>query len=278
MDSRIRKCLLLFLLIFYSINLLAQASLNLQENQSEYSRAYRQGASHKDLKNDTQISRPWTPVFALSGGPVWTSANPLQILALQSDITKAYALNSEVGTLGTGEAFAGLQYTMTHQFDGQIGIAVAGSGLAKLSGDVWDDADPAFNNFKFSYNVAQVRVALKGKLIATHTKFSKVVQPYLSASLGVGFNWANDYIATPRLFEAVSTPNFSANTTTSFSYTIGAGIQKSLNQHWHVGVGYELADWGKNQLGRAPGQTLGTGLSLQHLYTNEFQFTVSYSI
>ena len=45
-----------------------------------------------------------------------------------------------------------------------------------------------------------------------------------------------------------------------------------------VGVGYEFSDWGKSQLGRAPGQTINSGLALSHFYTNAFQPNVTYSV
>ena len=72
-------------------------------------------------------------------------------------------------------------------------------------------------------------------------------------------------------------PNFTSNTTTAFTYTLGAGVQRHLNQHLQAGVGYEFADWGRSQLSRASGQTLNTGLSLSHLYTNGFLFNLTYS-
>ncbi|MGL6035737.1 MAG: porin family protein, partial [Legionella sp.] len=62
------------------------------------------------------------------------------------------------------------------------------------------------------------------------------------------------------------------------AYTVGAGLQKSLNDNWQVGVGYEFADWGKSQLASAPEQTLNSGLGLNHLYTNGVLLNVTYVI
>jgi hypothetical protein len=42
-------------------------------------------------------------------------------------------------------------------------------------------------------------------------------------------------------------------------------------------MGYEFADWGQSHLGSAQGQTLGRGLSLQHLYTNGLMFNLTYT-
>jgi hypothetical protein len=43
-----------------------------------------------------------------------------------------------------------------------------------------------------------------------------------------------------------------------------------------VGAGYEFADWGKSGLNRAAGQTLNTGLALNHLYTNGVLVNLTY--
>ena len=71
--------------------------------------------------------------------------------------------------------------------------------------------------------------------------------------------------------------NFAAYTQTSFTYTLGAGIQKILTNHWQVGLGYEFADWGQSRLNRASEQTIGQGLSLSHLYTNGLVFNLTYT-
>jgi opacity protein-like surface antigen len=71
-------------------------------------------------------------------------------------------------------------------------------------------------------------------------------------------------------------PNFVSNTTTTFTYTLGVGLERHLNQHWQAGIGYEFADWGNSQLIRASGQTLNNGLSFSHLYTNGLLFNLTY--
>ena len=76
----------------------------------------------------------------------------------------------------------------------------------------------------------------------------------------------------------IASPNFTTNTQTAFSYTLGAGIQKSFSKNWAAGIGYEFADWGNSQLNRAPDQTLGNGLALNHLYTHGLQFNITYLI
>ena len=218
-----------------------------------------------------QIKWPW--VGTISVGPVWQSNGNTQTFYLAPNIEKSYAANSSTNAMADGEVFLGLQKDLPHQFQGQLGLAVAVAGNAKLSGNIWDDADPQFNNYTYLYKVNHVHLALKGKLLADRGYW---LTPWVSGSLGVGFNRAYSFSNTPTIFEAVPNNNFSSNTETAFTYTLGAGVQRVLNQHWQVGIGYEFADWGQSELGRASGQTLNSGLSLNHLYTNGFLLNLTY--
>lgn len=219
-----------------------------------------------------QTKWPW--VGTISVGPVWQSNGSTQTFYLTPDIQKTYTANSPSNAMADGEIFLGLQKNIPYQFQGQLGLAVAVAGQAKLSGNIWDDADPQFNNYTYQYKVNHAHLALKGKLLAERGYW---LTPWVSGSLGVGFNRAYSFSNTPTIFEAVPNSNFSSNTKTALTYTLGAGVQRALNQHWQVGIGYEFADWGQSQLGRASGQTLNSGLSMNHLYTNGFLFNLTYS-
>ena len=154
---------------------------------------------------------------------------------------------------------------------------MATTGNTTFSGNIWDDANPSFNNYNYAYNLNHKHIAVKGKLLG-QLGLPCFNQPYISASLGVGFNTSHHFTSTPTIVEALPTPNFSSNTTTSFTYTLGIGIQGEITKNWQVGVGYEFADWGQSQLGRAPGQTMGQGLSLSHLYTNGLMLNLTYLV
>lgn len=212
-------------------------------------------------------------VGSVSLGPVWQDAGQSQTFALAPNVVKTYAPSTSTQALADGELFAGVQKDLPKSFQGQLGLAVAVTGDAKPSGNIWDDADPAFNNYTYRYQIHHSHIAIKGKLLLDKGYWAT---PWVSASLGVGFNNAHGFQNTPLISSAVMMPNFASNTQTSFTYTIGAGLQKSIREHWQAGVGYEFADWGKSQLGRAPGQTLNSGLRLSHLYTNGFLFNLTY--
>ena len=212
-------------------------------------------------------------VGSASIGPVWEDAGQTQTFFLAPNIIKTYDATKTAQTLADAEVFLGFQKELSNTFFGQLGLAVAATSNAAPSGNIWDDADAAFNNYSYSYQIQHTHIAVKGKLLADKGYW---FMPWLSMSLGVGFNSAYDYLNTPLLAEAVSMPNFRSNTTTTFTYTFGAGIQQTLNPHWQVGIGYEFADWGQTQLNRAAGQTLHTGLSLSDLYTNGILFNLTY--
>lgn len=217
----------------------------------------------------------WSQVITLSVGPAWTQSNQTQTFYLQSDIEKTYSASKNTSTLFDGELFYGLQHSLNSVLIGQIGIAGAGTTSATLKGDIWEDADPDFNNYYYRYKINHAHIALKGKLLSD---FSSILTPYVSASVGVGFNQSHGFTITPKIFEEVPAPGFVSHTQTAFTYTLGIGVQKQWNAHWQTGIGYEFADWGKSHLGQAPEQTLNTGLQLNHLYTNELQLSLSYII
>lgn len=212
-------------------------------------------------------------VGSISAGPVWASAGETQTFYLAPEIEKTYVARKSTHALAAGELFLGIQKSLSYQWLGQLGLAVATTGNAKLQGVIWDDADPQFDNYSYQYKVQHNRVAIKGKLLLDQGYW---LLPWVSASAGFAFNRAYDFTNTPLIFEAIPNPNFSDNTKTSFAYTLGAGVQKAISDHFQVGVGYEFANWGTSELGRARGQTMNSGLALNHLYTNGVLFNLTY--
>lgn len=217
----------------------------------------------------------WSWVGTISAGPIWESGGKTQTFYLTPDIEKTYAANTSTHTLFDGEVFVGLQKGLFHTIQAQLGLAFAATSDANLSGIILDDADPQFDNYIYAYKIQHTHIAAKGKLLADMGYW---FTPWVSASIGVGFNHAYSFDNTPTSYEAIINTNFATHTATAFTYTVGTGVQKALNSHWQVGVGYEFSDWGKSRLGRAEGQTLNSGLSLNHLYTNGVLFNLTYLI
>ncbi|HHT0591840.1 TPA: outer membrane protein [Legionella anisa] len=218
-------------------------------------------------------AKDWTWVGSISAGPVWARGGETQTFFLAPEIEKTYVARKSSNALAAGELFLGIQKSLTPQWLGQLGVAGAITGNAKLQGVIWDDASPEFENYSYQYKIWNGRVAVKGKLLLDKGYW---LMPWVSASVGVGFNRAHDFTNTPLIFEALPNPDFADHTKTAFTYTLGAGVQKAINTHWQIGAGYEFADWGKSELGRAFGQTMNSGLALNHLYTNGVLFNLTY--
>ena len=216
----------------------------------------------------------YSVVATVSAGPAWNKAGQTQTLLLQPDFFNTYQAKKSTQTIAIGELFLGLQRRVSARLLGQLGLAIAATSQVRLQGDIWETANPVFNNFTYRYDTRQTRASIKGKFFSE--AFSKTWLPYLGGSLGAGFNKTYHFSSTPRLFETIQAPAFQSNKNTAFTYTVEIGIQKTLNQHWQTGLGYQFADWGCNALARAIGQTLGTGLQLNHVLTQQLQFNMSY--
>lgn len=234
-----------------------------------------QHESLRPLSSQSRINntRAWTRVTTLSLGFGWNNAGETQTIFISPDVEKAYTALNTGSSIFQGELFAGLQRQLGANLFGQAGIAIAGATRAGLGGDIWEDADPELANYAYSYGITHSRVAIEGKLLAD---MGLMLTPYVNASVGVGFNKAHNFDISPKLETEVAAPDFQSNTTTSFTYTAGIGVQKALNQHWQMGVGYLFSDWGKSRLAAAPGQTMNSGLALSHLYVNSVLFNLSY--
>jgi len=218
-------------------------------------------------------SNDWRFVGTLSAGPAWASGGKTQTFYLAPEVEKTYAADKSTHAFVDGELFLGMQRQINDKLQGQLGVAIAATNFTRVTGTIWDDADPVFNNYTYNYKIRHNHLAIKGKLLAD---VGYMVTPWVSGSLGVGINRADGFNNNPTIFEAVPNANFAGNSETAFTYTIGAGVQKAIDEHFSVGAGYEFADWGKSQLHRAAGQTLNPGLKLSHLYTNGVLFNLTY--
>ncbi|HAT7073542.1 TPA: porin family protein [Legionella pneumophila] len=220
-------------------------------------------------------AKDWAWVGSISAGPVWVRGGEIQTFFLAPEIEKTYVPRKSTNTLANGELFIGIHKILSPQWLAQFGLAVATTDNTKLQGVIWDDTDPRFDNHSYQYKIRHSRITAKAKLLLDK-KYWFI--PWLSGSLGIGFNRAYDFSNTPLIFEALPNPNFNNHTQTAFAYALGAGAQKAFSEHWQVGIGYELVDWGKSELDRAEGQTMNSGLKLNHLYTHGVLLNFTYVV
>lgn len=213
-------------------------------------------------------------VLSVNASTAWTRNDYTQQFLLKPEVERKYDADDNNTNVAMGELFIGRQMQF-NSWLGQLGLAVAQSSAIRLSGDIWEDADQDFNNFSYTYKVKHRYIGVKSKWLKLTTSG---FLPYVSGSIGAGFNSASNFIITPKTTEDVASPPFAENRQTTLSYTLGIGVQKAINTHWQTNIGYEFANWGKHQLGRAPEQTINEGLSVDRLYTHALQLGVSYVI
>ncbi len=212
-------------------------------------------------------------VGSLSVGPDFASGGNTQTLPLGPELTRTFTANQPGNTLANVEVLLGVQQPFTRHLQWQIGLDAATTSGATLSGNIWDDASPVFNNYTYRYQLKHTQLGLKGKLIGN---YGWSFMPWLSLMLGVGFNEAYSFANTPIIFEAVPTADFTEHTTTTFTYGLGVGVQRTLAKHWQVGLGYEWVNWGKSQLGSLIGGSNSQTISISHFYASSVMLNVTF--
>ena len=213
--------------------------------------------------------------ISMSAGPNWTSLGSSQTIALEPDVINTYVSenNSHTNLLVNGEIFLGVQKQFFQRIHSQFGVAFYISNPAELNGDIQIDGNPNFQNYTYQYQINHEHIAFKSKWIFEQ---SLNINPYVSGSVGVGFNRSYGYSSTPLIFPSVSLPSFQSNTQVALSYSGGVGFERALNKNLTIALGYQLVSWGASHLGPLSGQTSNQGLSLNNIYTQGLEFNINY--
>lgn len=217
----------------------------------------------------------WSWMFGLKAGASFLKNQGNQTFYLAPGIEKTYAGKSSNNAIGNFSLLFGVQKILTPSFFGRFGIGLGFASSSQLNGNIWDDAEPQFNNFEYNYDLQHAEVTLEAKLLAD---MGIVVYPWISGSIGAGFNRATNFTSTPIVCGVLPIPDFTDNTTTGFTYSFGAGLEYALKENLKVGIGYEFAHWGNSTLGRTPEQTLNSGLSFNSIYTNGISLNLNYIV
>jgi hypothetical protein len=224
----------------------------------------------------------WTKVITVSGGPAWTSPGQSQTYYIPPSLSPFYRYTQYLAretteTITTGELFFALQRPLTPWLTQRLGVAFAGTTEADLYGTFALDFIPRAT---YRYKVSHARAALKGLLAACPTFWA---QPYISGSVGYSFNSSDRFKTNPPLniynfYDGTNTFfRFGSSTKGSFVYTVGLGFKVNLAKNWEVGLGYELADWGRSQLKKpALISWAFPPPKLSNVYTHGLQFSISY--
>ncbi len=228
------------------------------------------------LANSVYASPPWHSsnigtnfMWTIAGGPAWASSGQPQSMTNISGTAVVNSSSSDhQAAIGVGELFLGVYKELNNAVQGQLGVEIAYGGNVGVSGTI--------SNVSYSYKVYQTRVAVKGKLVLNDLPMSSLIQPYVSAGLGEGFNNSINYSLNPPTANQTY-PLYSNKSVQSLTYTAGGGIQIPFSPFMQVGIGYEYANWGKSGLGSASGFPALPEPAVQNININTLLVSLSYT-
>ena len=171
-------------------------------------------SAYAGTMGEIQEVKPFPYVATFSIGPVWASPGRTQTFYLTPQIEKTYTAFKPNNTLADGEVFLGIKRDLPYNLFTHVGIAGALTSAATITGNIWDDADPAFNNYSYGYRVQHGHIALKAKVFK---ETSYTILPWVSGSVGVGFNRAYGFYNDASIPEVLPQNNFGSNTQTAFT-------------------------------------------------------------
>lgn len=164
--------------------------------------------------------------------------------------------------------FVGEEWAIAPQWFLQLGLGYDQSVPFEASGTFKEGMLPILSqiNFPYEYDIRVRQILVEGKL---QYLYKDRYRPYFFLGLGASINSATNYktyVPFPQL-----TRQYKDNTTASFSYSIGLGIDVDVLKNIRLGVGYRFADFGEADLGQSNifGSPVAGTLSQSHLYANE---------
>ncbi|CEG56270.1 outer membrane protein [Legionella fallonii] len=236
------------------------------------------------------IRSSYRPVGSVFGGVANLSSRPgsYSFLGTDDDVFVYNGVNSSK-TTGLVGVFLGVEPTLSYtNFFLQAGLEYSYFGNTSLYGSNTVGIEPETSTaYQYQYTLQTQQLLAVGKFFKkTHfPKTNHILYPYLSIGLGVAFNQAKNYQAFTNETGSINiTPSFADHSNTSFSYSLGVGIDSPIDQHIRIGVGYKFSDFLRANLGN--GQVVINqyaypvlfSLKNTHTYANQFIAQISYVV
>lgn len=206
-----------------------------------------ESVQHKSL-NSSQSKWGWhRPVLTVSSGLAASRIGRSQLLSMADDFTEyQYAANHDNSNIMLWGVFLGTEIPVQQQWILQLGVGVYLPNVFRGEGVLIQGVDEqSSDKFPYSYKVKNHQFLSEGKLLGN---VKEKYHPYVSAGLGVAVNRAYDYSAYVPPF-LTFTPQFTNQSTTSFAYSIGAGMDVDIKKNWRLGAGYRFTGVGEANLG-----------------------------
>ena len=216
--------------------------------------------------------KAWHPVISIDMGTA-TSSDIGQSASFPSSNSSTsefynYSANEPTQTSGLLEGFIGGEVNLQPNWAIQAGLDYTQPAPFFARGNLTQGADVSSeNHYIYHYSILTRQLLAEGKLFYVYKEHYR---PYLLLGMGAAFNKAYDYYtnASPYL---TFTRMYANQTSTSFSYSVGLGIDFDITKQIRLGVGYRFANLGKIELGNATIDNVNVAgtLSRSNTYINE---------
>jgi opacity protein-like surface antigen len=211
-------------------------------------------------------------VIALGGGYAFGSdIGRSQYFPIENPDTDEfyyYAVNNNTKIKSLVDLFLGKEWMLSSPWALQVGVDFSQIRAFPVSGTLSQGIDTtSADQYSYSYSLLTRQLLAEGKLLY---QLKDRYYPYFLLGLGAAFNKEYNYSAAVPSFTAF-TRQYNNNAQTSFSYSVGFGIDATLIQNWRIGIGYRFSDIGKASLSPATinGVNVGGTLSQNHVYLSE---------
>jgi len=209
-------------------------------------------------------------VFGMGGAYLFTNdageSQTFPITNIATDEKYSYKIDESYQSGWALNGFIGREWHLDQDFYLQLAVSYYHFGELQAKGVLTQGADPgSSSNYDYSYNIRNYQILLESKWFYERSIF----KPYFSFGLGASINKASGY--------EVDIPNFVTfsrvyedKTYTSFSYSVGTGLDFNVGESIRLGVGYRFSDLGKVTLGKATidGATVKDSLYESHFCIN----------
>jgi opacity protein-like surface antigen len=190
--------------------------------------------------------------------------------------TFSYGSNTnDIRALISGISISKL-FTINQLNSFQIGLSAHYIPNMNVQGSLEQGISPPFFQSTYSYSINSYQYLLDAKL---RWQFYNRFFPYIYLGVGVASNRAHSFSTAVPAYLTV-TPQYSNNTTTSFAYSTGLGVDYFVLSKLSVGIGYRFINLGKVGLGSGVirNTNVAAKLTQSNLYLNTFLAQLNYFI
>jgi opacity protein-like surface antigen len=202
----------------------------------------------------------WEPIVGVRAGVNWidVSQNDVNTVGKGDD---RYKRDTNETNVGWG-AFAGAEWEVADEWFVQAGLSYDLFDRTNIDGDITLWGEPDQHEFDYQYKLLHQRANAEFKLLKEWRRW----YPYLTGALGIAWNKTSDYKETSHDPYAPASDYLEGETSTQFTWSVGAGVERELTDNWRVGLGYLYTDAGSAELkSKVTGDTLEQKFSTQQL-------------